>query len=120
MSPTSTPRAVLLVDDDPGILGLMSLIAERAGLVPHCAVDGQDALDLLRSGLDPVAVITDVEMPRMDGIELARSIRADPSLALTRVIVHTGRQRSPELRRLADGWIPKGRPQLLRGVMRAL
>jgi CheY-like chemotaxis protein len=114
------PRPVLLVDDDRGVLDLLAVLAKRAGLEPHAAADGEQALELLNQGLDPAAVITDLDMPGMGGVELARRIRSEPALAHTRVIVHSGRRVCPPARQLADDWVPKGRPELLTHLLRTL
>jgi CheY-like chemotaxis protein len=113
-------RSVLLVDDDRSVLRLLRVLAEAANLEPHCANDGTEALELLAEGLEPAAVITDVEMPRMDGIELARHIRATPALAGVRVIAHSGRPATPDALEVTDCYVPKGQPDLLRRVLRAI
>jgi chemosensory pili system protein ChpA (sensor histidine kinase/response regulator) len=111
---------VLLVDDDRSVLRLLRVLSEAANLEPHCAGDGVEALELLAEGLEPVAVVTDIEMPRMDGIELARHIRAMPALAGVRVIAHSGREASREALAVTDCYLPKGEPKLLQRVLRAI
>jgi chemosensory pili system protein ChpA (sensor histidine kinase/response regulator) len=54
------------------------------------AADGIQALDLLRDER-PALVLSDIEMPRMDGMELTRQIRADASLSEIPIIVITSR-----------------------------
>jgi CheY-like chemotaxis protein len=77
---TSASRTLLLVDDDPTV---RMILARQVGLLGHAcevAVDGVEGFDLWRSGRF-AAVITDCEMPRMDGYELARRIREAESAA---------------------------------------
>lgn len=69
-------RAVLVVDDDPGSRSLLHAILSRAGFDVRVAADGTEALGLL--GQDAVALmVTDVEMPGLDGIALTRRVKAD-------------------------------------------
>ena len=65
---------VLLVDDDPVVRKLISGYLVAAGYVVRTAVDGLDALGKLRTGL-PDLIISDLNMPRMSGIELLEVVR---------------------------------------------
>ena len=65
---------MLVVDDDPGMRGLISTVLEGAGFVVHQAEDGLAALAIL-GGLLPDAIISDLEMPRMSGYELVPVVR---------------------------------------------
>lgn len=70
----TTSYKVLLVDDDPDIRRLVHAWLEKAGYAVCVANDGQEALDAVE--LDcPDFLITDWEMPRIDGLELCRRIR---------------------------------------------
>lgn len=78
---------LLLVDDDRDDVELALLGLRRHGLEREVltARDGVEALELLleaysRSRSLPAAVITDLKMPRMDGFELLRRLKADPRL----------------------------------------
>jgi DNA-binding response OmpR family regulator len=76
MTENSAKPLVLVADDDPDILSLVSLRLEKAGYDVVSATDGRKALDLIQEQR-PDAAILDVRMPEMDGLELIRSIRAD-------------------------------------------
>jgi two-component system chemotaxis response regulator CheY len=69
---------VLLVDDDPAMLRLLCRWLQKAGYQVRTAADGQEALDAIESDC-PDFLITDWDMPRVDGLELCRQIR-DTSL----------------------------------------
>ena len=72
-------RTVLVVDDDPHIRDLLTFALRKAGLATREAADGEAALadlDAFPSDL----VVLDINMPRMDGIEVCRRIRAKGDL----------------------------------------
>jgi sigma-B regulation protein RsbU (phosphoserine phosphatase) len=70
------PVRALLVDDDPLLLALLSAFLEARGYEVAEAADGEAALALLANGGGFNLVITDRNMPRMDGLALCRAIRA--------------------------------------------
>lgn len=80
--------SVLVVEDSITARMLLKSIIEAAGYAVKIAVDGVDALTTLRSA-DFDLVVTDVEMPRMNGFDLTARIRADKKLAETPVILVT-------------------------------
>lgn len=65
---------VLVVDDSVSMRQMTSLILKEAGFDPVEAGDGQEALEKLTK--DTVLVITDFNMPRMNGVELIRAVRS--------------------------------------------
>ena len=73
---TRTGKSLLCVDDDPGIRELLHEIITRLGHRMITAVDGIDALEKLAADHFDI-VITDINMPRMDGIELIKRIKTD-------------------------------------------
>lgn len=81
---------VLVVDDDEEFRRLVRLTLEFAGLEVWEARDGFDALDMLRDR-QPSLVLLDVMMPRMDGLTLCRTLRADPNLAHLPVVMISGK-----------------------------
>jgi DNA-binding response OmpR family regulator len=70
------PR-VVIADDDPDIRRLVQITVSNAGCDVTVASDGEQALELIRKS-PPDLVILDVLMPRMDGWEVARELKADP------------------------------------------
>jgi diguanylate cyclase (GGDEF)-like protein len=79
--PSAEPKAVrvLLVDDDDHFRSWMALLMRRLGFVVETAADGILALEHLHASTFEL-LISDLEMPRMNGLELIREIRATPEL----------------------------------------
>ncbi len=71
-------RTVLVADDDPDLLLLMTRRLTKAGYHVIGATDGQQALDLVEQFLPQMAVL-DVVMPKLTGIEVLVRLRADPA-----------------------------------------
>lgn len=105
------PRKVLVVEDSVTSRLLLKHILEGAGYAVDTAVDGLDAQSRLRTGRYDV-VVSDVEMPNMDGLALTASIRAAPATAELPVILvtslQTPEQREAGLRAGADAYFTKG------------
>src|SRR4051812_20949227 len=74
-------RRILVVEDDPEILGALSGLLEEEGYDVQSVADARDALDRLRQGPAPELIILDLMMPGMDGWEFRTIQRADPILA---------------------------------------
>lgn len=71
---------ILIVDDDPDIVESMRVVLESRGYHVSSAVNGQDGLKMTRAE-GPDLIVLDVMMPEgMDGFEVAREIKKDPSL----------------------------------------
>lgn len=70
-------RTILVVDDSPSVLRMIANTLQGAGYDVVTASDGQDALDPCGQGR-PHAVITDQNMPRLDGLGFCRAFRARP------------------------------------------
>lgn len=75
-----TDPMVLIVDDSITVRELLSMTFNKAGYRVEQARDGQEAWDKLRSGLPCDIVFCDIEMPRMDGLDLLSRIQKDASL----------------------------------------
>jgi len=81
--------AVLIVEDDPDLRSMMDQLLHWAGFAPVSAINGLDALRLLKSGLRVDAILLDLMMPVMDGWAFRRAQRLDPEIADIPVIVLT-------------------------------
>lgn len=96
-------RVAIVTDDEPDIRELLVVLLTRAGYDVLESADGEETLCLARKHHPDVAVI-DVRMPKLDGCETTRALRADPSTAHTKVIVLTASVGDSErLRALAAG-----------------
>lgn len=88
----SAAPVVLVADDDPDILSLVSLRLKKAGFGVVTAADGEEALRVLLEHRPELAIV-DVRMPKMDGLELTRRIRADDESSEIPVIALSARVR---------------------------
>jgi len=80
-----TIRRVLVADDDSDNRTLVARLLESVGFTVQAVGDGRDALECL-SEARPDLIVTDLMMPRMDGMQLVRALRGEPALAETPVI----------------------------------
>ena len=92
-NPTKMLNILLVDDDEVDVLNVRRAFKKANICNPlWVAGNGLEALELLRSGNIPAhnrLVLLDLNMPRMNGIEFLRALRADPDLALTTVVVLT-------------------------------
>jgi CheY-like chemotaxis protein len=102
-----TLRPILLVEDSPNDVELIVTALHDARLVNEIAVanDGEQALDYLfrrgahskRSSPDPAVILLDLKMPKVDGREVLRRLRADPDLKLIPVVILTSSREEQDL-----------------------
>ena len=88
-------NSVLIVNDEPDQLTLMGSLLRKAGYSILTAEDGFEGLTLARRER-PDLVISDVSMPRMNGLELCREIRADSELSTIPILLVTAHQKDTE------------------------
>jgi PAS domain S-box-containing protein len=88
-------NSVLIVNDEPDQLTLMSSLLHKAGYSVLTAEDGAEGLDLARRER-PDLVISDVSMPRMNGLEFCREIRADSELKTVPILLVSALQKDTE------------------------
>ena len=113
---------VLIADDDATILRVVSTLLRFEGFEVEMATDGQAALQQVLQR-PPELVISDIQMPGLDGLALLRAIRANPALAAGRVLLLSGQGDDEPAQALAQGHGRLGKPftrEQLLGAMRAL
>jgi len=115
---------VLAADDDPDILSLVVFRLERAGYEVLTAPDGDEALRLALERKPDLAVL-DVMMPKLDGYEVTRRLRAHESTSRLPIILLTARVQEADITRGfeagADDYIKKPfSPQELRARVHAI
>jgi chemosensory pili system protein ChpA (sensor histidine kinase/response regulator) len=88
--PVARARKVMIVDDSVTVRKVTSRLMERQGWEVLTAKDGVDAVNQLQD-VYPDMVLLDIEMPRMDGFEVLRTVRRDPRLASLPIIMITSR-----------------------------
>ena len=104
-------RKILVVDDSPLTRELLSSLLEAVGYEIVNAHDGAEAIERLgREAVD--MVVTDLEMPKVDGLELTRRLKSHPTLHTLPVVIVTTRGSEADRRKGmdagADGYITKG------------
>lgn len=81
---------ILVVEDDEDVRYMLCLVLEVEGFRTSGASDGLDALERLRSGEVPAAIILDLRLPRMSGADFLKTLRADTVLSRIPVLVLSG------------------------------
>ena len=89
---------VLVVDDDPVILELLRINFEIEGFEVLSAADGQEGLERARADR-PDVVLSDVMMPRLDGLQLLVKLRDDPATAGVPVVLLSAKAQNAEVQR---------------------
>jgi two-component system chemotaxis sensor kinase CheA len=109
-SGATAPRRVLVADDSITTRTLEQSVLEAAGYLVTLAVDGEDAWEKLQAGGTEL-IVADVEMPRVDGFELCRRVRASQRFAEVPIVLVTGLEsaadRARGLEAGADAYITK-------------
>lgn len=115
-------RNILIVDDSASMRQLVTFALKDAGYEPAAAANGREALQMAQKSQFDM-VVTDLNMPEIDGIELIRKLREQPSYKFTPIIMLT--TESQESKKLegksagASGWIVKPfTPEQLVAVIR--
>ncbi|HHM06308.1 MAG TPA: response regulator [Gammaproteobacteria bacterium] len=102
---------ILAVDDSASMRQMVSFTLQNAGYDVVQAVDGQDALNKAKSSSNVNLVLTDVNMPNMDGISLIKELRSLPNYKFTPILMLTtesGANKKQEGKAAgATGWIVK-------------
>jgi two-component system chemotaxis response regulator CheY len=117
-------KTILLVDDSATMLMSLSKTLTISGLTVETATDGSAALDKIKGGLKPALIITDINMPKLDGLgliqEARKLLRFTPILALTTESQQGKRDEAK--RNGATGWLvkPVGGNELLQVIRQVI
>lgn len=105
------PQTVLVVDDSKTMRDMVTFTLTGAGYQVVQAGDGKEAVGKLSNGSKPALVVTDLNMPEMDGIALIKEIRKMPALKFTPILMLTtessDERKSEGKAAGATGWIVK-------------
>lgn len=95
-------RTVMVVDDSQTVRQTVSVVLSSAGFDVIEGVDGIDAMEKLRQRPDVALIFCDVNMPRMSGLEMLDSIRQDPAISGTPVVMLTSEGQASLVARAKD------------------
>lgn len=94
-------KKILLVEDDVFMLELLSDKLRKSGFEVHLATDGEECMKILKS-LKPDLVLLDIVMPKLDGLEVLRRVKASPELSSMPIIVLSNLGQKEEIDRAMD------------------
>ena len=115
-------KIIMTVDDSASVRQMVSFTLKQAGYQVIEAVDGKDALSKL-NGAGIHMMLTDLNMPNMDGIELIRNVRANPACKFIPIVMLTTESQAEKKQEGkaagATGWIVKPfKPEQLLAVVK--
>jgi DNA-binding response OmpR family regulator len=87
---------ILIVDDDFALLKMIETVLSQVGDVTR-ATDGLEALEILQRGYRPDLIVTDLMMPRVDGIKLSEQVKKNPQTAKIPIIILTAKGTSRDV-----------------------
>ena len=103
-------QRILVVDDEPDIVSLVSYNLKKEGYTVRSAADGEEALSAIRNS-DVDLVVLDLMLPGLSGLEVCRAVRRDPGTKGIPIIMLTARSDEPDrirgLETGADDYLPK-------------
>ncbi len=103
-------KAILVADDDPDILSIVSMSLEAQGYTVYKAINGREAVDLAREH-DPDLVLLDMMMPELSGYEAVCELKGDPATRGIPVVGLSAKAMASDMERATeagiDGYITK-------------
>ncbi len=104
-------KKILVVDDSATVRQQVGMALKQAGFTVVEAVDGADGVEKISGTADIAAVICDVNMPRMNGLDMVAEVKRDPKNAALPIVMLTTEGQPALIRRAkqagAKGWIVK-------------
>jgi two-component system chemotaxis response regulator CheY len=119
-------KTIFLLDDSQVMLSSLRQMLELSGFKVETAGNGQQGLDRIKTGFKPDLIITDINMPKMNGIELIKQVKALPGFRFTPILTLTtegSSDRRDEAKKLgATGWLikPVSGPDLVKVIKQLL
>jgi len=105
-----TGPSILIVDDNAANMKLLSFVLLKAGYEVRTAMDADDALRVLDK-FRPQLILMDLQLPGMDGLELTRKLKGDPTFSATTIVAVTASAMKGDAERAkqagCDGYITK-------------
>ena len=104
-------KKILIVEDEEDIIELLTeILGEFEDCRILCARNGDEALRIARLA-NPDIILLDIQLPRTDGLEVCRSVKSDPAMFHTKVLMLTGMAQNASLQKAqevgADAYIAK-------------
>ncbi|MDZ7373202.1 MAG: response regulator transcription factor [candidate division KSB1 bacterium] len=87
---------ILVVEDEPDILGLIEYNLKKHGYEVRQAASGEEALEVARTN-PPDLVVLDLMLPGLDGIDVCKALRTDPSTAAVPILMLTARDQEADI-----------------------
>jgi CheY-like chemotaxis protein len=84
----SARKKIIVIDDDKTTITMLTMILTKENYLVMSALDGDEGLEMIRSEL-PDLVVSDVLIPKIDGIDICEKIKKDPYLSHIKVILMT-------------------------------
>jgi len=119
-------KIILIVDDSATMLLSIKSTLEINGFTVLTAGDGVQAMDKIKEGARPDLILTDINMPNMDGLELIRNLRKTPGFRFTPILTLTTESQAAKREEAkmygATGWMvkPVMGPDLIKVIKQVL
>lgn len=119
-------KTILIIDDSATMLMSVKSTLEMNGFKVETARDGIQAISKLKAGVKPDLIITDINMPNMDGLDLIKNVRALPGFKFTPILTLTtesqAAKRDAAKKLGATGWLvkPVSGPDLVKVIKQVL
>ena len=104
-------KKILIVEDEEQVLELLCVtFDDLEGYRILCARDGEEALKIARSD-NPDVILLDIQIPKINGYEVCKTVKSDPVMSHTKVLMQSGRAQDSDWQKAqeagADGYITK-------------
>jgi len=103
--------AILVLDDSATMVMSLSRVLKNAGYEVETAGNGKEGMTKLAAGLKPSVILTDLNMPQMDGVAFIKEARKSPATRFTPIIVLTTESSGPKREEArvagASAWLTK-------------